>query len=276
LLTTSAAFAKLSTVKLRAVLPGLLLAGLPLAPLTAQRFTDGWNTIPTAKGPPMPRAKNGKPDLSGYYQHRTGAPWDILDHKAEYGIPAAPGIVEGNTIPYQPWALQEKERRRNNLQDDPEAHCHMSGVPRVSYAPFPMKIVQTPDEAVMVYENVHTWRIIPLNAKHQNGVETWSGDSVGHWEGDTLVVDVTGFNDRTWFDMAGNFHSNALHVVERYQPIDRNTIWYQATIEDPKVFTRPWRMRFPLYRQTDPLFTLLEFECIEGERDLQHYKIPPK
>ena len=243
--------------------------------LNAQVFRDSWSTVPTAKAGPMPRTKEGKPDLSGYWQHRTGAPWNILDHKAEYGIPAAPGIVEGDALPYKPGGIEKRDALVKDASLDPEANCHMSGVPRVTYAPFPFKIVEKPDEVVILYENVHTWRVIPIGGNHQEGPPTWMGNSVAHWEGDTLVVDVTNQNDKTWFDMAGNWHSDAIHVVERYQPIDANTIWYQATIEDPKVFTKPWRMRFPLYRPADKNFTLLEFECSEGERDLQHY-VPAK
>jgi hypothetical protein len=135
-------------------------------------------------------------------------------------------------------------------------------VPRLTYLPFPMQIVQSPQQVTIFYEYVHNYRNIHLNRKtHLDGIDFWNGDSIGQWEGDALVVDVANFNDQTWFDRAGNFHSDALHVVERYTPVDANGMLYEATIEDPKVFTRPWKIRLPLHRHTEPNFRLLEYEC---------------
>ena len=125
----------------------------------------------------------------------------------------------------------------------------------------------------MLFENFHAYRVIPTDGRPHlpADIKTFEGDSRGHWEGDTLVVDVTNQNDKTWFDMAGNFHSDALHVMERYTPVDANTIDYQATIEDPKTFSRPWTIAFPITRITRPGYEIMELACVEGERDLKHY-----
>ncbi len=174
----------------------------------------------TASTPsPIPRTSDGKPNLSGFWQVISSADWNIQDHSAEKGIPGGQGIVVGSEIPYQPWALAKREQ---NYQDrdtaDPEVKSFFPGVPRITYTPFPFQIVQTPKEIAVLYEYVHGVRHLYTNgSQHPAGhIDWWLGDSRGHWEGDTLVVDVTDFNDQTWFDRAGNFHSDALHVVERY------------------------------------------------------------
>ncbi len=130
--------------------------------------------------------------------------------------------------------------------------------------PFPFEIVQTPQKIAISYEFAHALRTVTMDgSSHPEGLpDTWMGDSRGRWEGKTLVVDVKNFNDDTWFDRAGNFHSDALHVVERYTLTDPDHIAYEATIEDPKVFTRPWKMSMPLYRRVDKNVKLLEYECV--------------
>ena len=139
---------------------------------------------------------------------------------------------------------------------------HPKAGPRITYMPYPFQIVQTPTQMTILYEFVHAVRNIFMDSPHPEGpIEWWLGDSRGRWEGDTLVVDVIHFNDQTWFDRAGNFHSEELHVVERYTPLDRNLINYEITIEDPKVFTRPWKMSMPLYRRVERNSQLFEFEC---------------
>jgi len=211
----------------------------------------------------VPRTAEGKPDLSGIWQALTTANWNIQDHSAEKGVPGGQGIVEGNEIPYQPAAL---ERKKTNYEQrsalDPESKSYVPGVPRVTYTPFPFQIIQTPKETAIVYEYVHTVRhLLTDGSAHPSGhIDWWLGDSRGHWEGDTLVVDVTDFNDRTWFDHAGNFHSDALHVVERYTLTDPDHIAYEATIEDPKTFTRPWKISLVLYRHKEKNFQLLDYE----------------
>lgn len=210
-----------------------------------------------------PRTADGRADLQGIWQAVNTAVWNIQDHPAQLGIPAGQGVVEGNALPYQPWALAKREENfKNRLTADTEAKCFLVGVPRITYMPYPFQIVQTPTEVAILYEYVHTTRNIYMNSAHPRGpLEWWSGDSRGRWEGDTLVVDVVHFTDQTWFDRAGNFHSEALHVVERYTRTGPDHILYEATIEDPKVFTRPWKMSMPLYRRQEKNIQLLEYEC---------------
>src|SRR5947207_711486 len=171
----------------------------------------------------IPRTADGKPDLSGIWQVMNTAASDIQDHAAQKGVPAGPGVVEGNDIPYKPEALAQKKKNYDQRATlDPDNKCYLPGVPRITYMPYPFQIVQKPNELTILYEYVHTVRYIFANgAPHPKGpIEWWLGDSRGRWEGDTLVVDVVHFNDQTWFDRAGNFHSDALHVVERYTPTD--------------------------------------------------------
>ena len=212
----------------------------------------------------VPRTPEGKPDLSGIWQVLNTADWDIQDHHAQEGVPAGQGVVAGNEIPYQVWAAaKKKENYANRATADPRTQCYLPGVPRVTYTPLPFQIFQSPKQLTILYEYAHAVRFIYTNgSKHPDGhIDWWLGDSRGHWDGDTLVVDVVHFNDQTWFDRAGNFHSDALHVVERYTLVGPDHIRYEVTIEDPKVFTRPWEMRMVLYRHKEPSFQLLEHEC---------------
>ena len=211
----------------------------------------------------IPRAPDGKPDLSGFWQVMNSAWLDIQDHSAELGVPAGQGVVVGNDIPYLPAALEKKKQNyASRHAADPVAKCFLPGVPRITYLPFPFQIFQTPQRIGLLYEYAHAVREVYLNSEHLEGpIEWWMGDSRGRWEGDTLVVDVVHFNDQTWFDRAGNHHSDALHVVERYSFIDKDHLNYDVTIEDPKVFSRPWQMRMVLYRRVEPNFQVLEYEC---------------
>jgi hypothetical protein len=212
----------------------------------------------------IPRTADGKPDLSGVWQVVNTAAWDLQNHVAAKGVPAGLGVVEGDEIPYQPWALKRKaENARTREVSDPERKCYLPGVPRVTYMPYPFEIVQTPRTMAVMYEYVHALRTIYTDGTaHPDGhIDWWMGDSRGRWEGDTLIVDIVDFNEDTWFDRAGNFHSDALHVIERYTPIDRDHIQYGATIDDPKVFTRPWTITMPLYRRIEKNVQVLEYEC---------------
>jgi hypothetical protein len=212
----------------------------------------------------VPRTPDGKPDLSGFWQVMNTAAWDIQDHPAQPGVPAGQGVVVGNEIPYQPWAQAKKQQNyASRATADPETKCYMAGVPRITYMGLPFQILQRPDMVTILYEYAFGVRYVHTDGSgHPEGpLDWWMGDSRGRWDGDTLVVDVVHFNDKTWFDRAGNFHSDALHVIERYTPIDRDAIDYQVTIEDPKVFTRPWNMRMILYRHKEPHFRLLEYLC---------------
>jgi len=211
----------------------------------------------------LPRTPDGKPNLQGIWQVLSPAAWDIQDHQARLGVPAGQGVVEGNDIPYQPQALARKQENfANRLTADPDAKGYLPGVPRIMYMPFPFQIFQTPSHVAMAFEYAHGIRTIYTDGSaHPRGpINWWLGDSRGRWEGNTLVVDVVHFTDQTWFDRAGNFHSDALHLVERYTLIGPDHLNYEVTIEDPKVFTRPWKMSMPLYRRKEPNVRLLEYE----------------
>jgi len=216
------------------------------------------------------------PNLEGIWQAVNTAAWDIEDHSASLGVPAGQGVVDGGAIPYQPWALIQKEENfTNRATADSLASCAMPGVPRITYMPHPFQIIQFDDRILILYEYVHVTRTIYMDGSdHPDGhIDFWMGDSRGRWEGDTLVVDVIHFNEQTWFDRAGNFHSEALHVVERFTPNGPNHIDYEVTIEDPNVFTRPWTMRMPLYRRQETNVQLLEYECYAyAEEDLARDK----
>ena len=232
---------------------------LTLAPACAQPPAD-----PPETSYAPPRTADGQPDLQGVWQALNTAAWDIQDHSAQAGIPAGQGVVDGNEIPYQPWALAQKQANfENRLTADPEAQCYMPGVPRITYMEHPFQILQFSDRILILYEYIHVTRTVYMDGSpHPEGhIDFWMGDSRGRWEGDTLVVNVIHFNDQTWFDRAGNFHSEALHVVERYTPAGPDHLHYEVTIEDPQVFTRPWTMSMPLYRRQETDVQLLEYEC---------------
>ena len=201
-----------------------------------------------------PRTADGKPDLNGIWQVLNSAHWNLEPHSPEEGVPGGQGVVEGGTIPYQPAALAKRsENYKRRATDDPVSKCYLPGVPRITYVPLPFEIVQTPKYVVMAYEFAHTRRIIYTDGSpHVEALEFWMGDSRGKWDGDTLVVSTNNFTDKTWLDKAGNFHSADLRVVERYTPRGPDHIQYEVTLEDPKVFTRPWKMSMIIYRRLEP------------------------
>lgn len=210
------------------------------------------------------------PNIEGYWQPRTsGAAYSILPHPGGFflGAESKTGIVEGGELPYQPWAAQKVKELTQHMELDPTGHCHYEGIPHAMY--FGFQIYRTPQYILMLHENMHAWRIIYMTGSHPKDYSAWMGDSRGHWEGNTLVVDVTNLNDKSVFDMAGHFHSDAMHVVERFTPVDADTMSYEATIDDPKVFTRPWKLKFPL-RRAAANYQFLESGCFEGERDAVH------
>jgi hypothetical protein len=228
-----------------------------------------------------PRTPDGKPNLSGIWQVLNTANWDIQGHAAAAGptvplgaigaVPPGPGVVEGGAIPYLPEAAaKKKENFANRLALDPEVKCYLPGVPRATYMPYPFQIVQSRSHIMISYEYASATRIINMENPKKAPIDSWMGWSNGHWEGDTLVVDVTGLNDETWFDRAGDFHSDALHVVERYTPRSADTMRYEATIEDPKVFSRPWKMSMVLYRHAEENAQLMEFKCVEFVEELMY------
>jgi hypothetical protein len=211
----------------------------------------------------LPRTPDGKPNLQGIWQALSPAAWDIQDHPGQLGVPPGQGIVDGNDIPYQPWALAKKqENLATRLTADPETKGYMLGVPRIMYTALPFQITQTPDYVAMVFAYAHGIRTVYTNGTpHIRGpLQWWLGDSRGQWDEDTLVVDVVHFTDQTWFDRVGNFHSDALHLVERYTLTGPDHINYEVTVEDPNVFTRPWKMSLPLYRRKESNVRLLEYE----------------
>ena len=230
-----------------------------LAPLPAA----GQAPASTTQAGPVRRTPEGTPDLSGIWQVMNAAAWDIQDHSAQKGVPAGQGVVEGNELPYLPAAAaKRKANYENRATADPETKCYLPGVPRITYMPYPFQITQSQKQITILYEYVHAVRNIFLGSPHIKGpIDWWLGDSRGRWEGNTLVVDVLDFNDETWFDRAGNFHSDALHVVERYTPIGPDHINYEATIEDSKVFSKPWKMSMLLYRHKEKDAQILEYEC---------------
>jgi hypothetical protein len=240
--------------------------------------------IPTAseaQAYKAPRTADGKANLNGIWQALNTANWDLQEHAARPGqvlamgaigaVPAGLGVVEGDEIPYLPAAAaKKKENFENRLTADPEIKCYLPGVPRATYMPYPFQIVQTPKHILMAYEYAGATRTIYMEKAPPSPADSWMGHSVGHWDGDTLVVDVMSLNDQTWFDRAGNFHSDALHVVERYSPLSPDALSYEATIEDSNVFSRPWKMSMPLYRRLEKNAQLLEFKCVEFVEELMY------
>lgn len=214
----------------------------------------------------LPRTADGRPDLNGIWQALNTAAWNLQDHVGQLDVPPGQSVVVSNEIPYQDWAREQKQRNWENraTADPTEAQCFQPGVPRSTYMPFPFEIVQSADTVAFRYEFAHGFRLVPLDGSpHPTGFPgTWMGISRGRWDGDTLVVDVRNFNGDTWFDQAGNFHSDALRVVERYTLTGPDHILYEATIEDENVFTAPWTIRMPLYRRVDENVNLLEYECV--------------
>ena len=199
----------------------------------------------------------------------SAAPSPVLELGAAGAIPAGLGVVEGGPLPYRPEALAKRnENRANRLKLDPETKCYLPGVPRATYMPFPFQIIQSQKHVMLVYEYAGAVRTVYMTDHVEAPADSWMGWSNGRWEGETLVVDTKGFNDLSWFDRAGNFHSDALHVVERFTARSPETLNYEVTIEDPKVFTRPWKMSMPLYRRVEPNAQILEFRCVEFAEEL--------
>ncbi len=228
----------------------------------------------------LPRAWDGHPDLNGIWQAIGTAHWDLEDHPASAGhpdlgaigaVPPGQGVVEGGEIPYQAWAREQRQQNfENRLIEDPEAKCFLPGVPRATYLPYPFQIIQGDRKVMIVYGFAEANRTIHMDKDTPEAppLDTWMGRSHGRWDGDTLVVDAVGFTGEGWFDRAGNFASAALRVEERYTPMGPNALTYEATIEDPTVFTRPWKISMPLYRRLEANARVLEFKCVEFSEDL--------
>jgi hypothetical protein len=242
-----------------------------------------------------PRAADGHPDLNGVWQALNSANYDIEPHVARaamalrpgpYGplpakevlyfgavgaVPAGMGIVEGGQIPYKPDALKiRNENREKWVERDPEIKCYLPGVPRANYMPYPFQIFQSHSAFFIAYEYAGAVRNVYLKDPGEAPVDTWMGQSVGRWEGETFVVTATGFDGQAWFDRAGNFASSKLKVTERYTRIAPDHIMYEATIEDPDTFTKPWKISFPLYRRIERDAQLMEFKCVEFVEELMY------
>lgn len=217
----------------------------------------------------------GKPNFNGIWHALNSAYWNLEAHSAApvpefwrmgaiMSIPAGKSVVVGGTIPYKPEAFKKRmENEKNWPRDDQAANCYMPGIPRANYMPYPFEIVQGDQNFQFVYAFAKSNRIVYMKEKVPAPIDYWMGMSNGHWEGDTLVVVVNGNDDRTWLDRAGDFHSNKMVVTERFKLIDANTIDYEATINDPETFTKPWTIKMPLYRDINPDAQLLDYNCVE-------------
>lgn len=241
-----------------------------------------------------PERINGRPNLNGIWQALNTAHWNLEAHSAEAldrfwqlgaigAVPAGQSVVVGGMIPYRPEALEQRERNRAEWPaSDPEAACYMPGIPRATYMPYPFQIIQGDQDMLFVYEFASANRPVhfeDIRTRDEVPVDMWMGWSNGSWDGDTLVVEVVANDDRTWFDRAGNYHSSEMTVTERYTLVSENHIQYQATIDDPQVFTRPWTIEMPLYRRVEPTAELLEYKCVEFSENLlygEHLLEPPQ
>jgi hypothetical protein len=228
----------------------------------------------------IPRARNGNPDLSGIWQVLSEADWNLEPHSASQGpteilgalgaVAPGIGVVDGGKIPYLASALPQRDANRAKRRtEDPEAKCFLPGVPRATYLPYPLQIVQSDTGLMIVYQFAGAVRNIEMKKPAEAPVDSWMGISNGHWEGDTLVVEVTGLN-ANWLDRSGNYASEARRVTERYTLTDADRIRYEATIDDSSVFTRPWTLRMPLYRRVEQGVRLMDFRCVEFAEELMY------
>jgi len=274
---------------------GIVLAGVVTLPIAAQqRGRQGGAAPAQGRGRgPAPAARTdriaGHPNLNGVWQAINTANWNLEGHSASatafpqlgalFAVPPGQSVIADNngTIPYTPEGLKKRQENRAGWpKSDPEAKCYMAGLPRATYMPYPFQIVQGEKDILFVYEYAHANRVVHMNGHDESPVDSWMGWSNGKWDGDTLVIAVNGFNDLSWFDRAGNHHSDALTVVERYSLAPGGNLNYEARIEDPKTFTRPWTIRMPLYRLRDTNAQLLEYNCVEFSEELLYGDLKKK
>jgi len=275
------------------------LTGVIAAVFTAATLTFLFNATAPVAGQTAayraPRTPDGKPDLNGIWQAMNEANYDLQAHMARpalalragpYGpVPAAPvlalgavgavppgmGVVEGDDIPYKPEALaKKKENQEKWLERDPEIKCYLPGIPRANYMPYPFQIFQSQSALFFAYQYAGAVRNVYLKDPGPAPIDSWMGQSVGKWEGETLVIENTGFNDSTWFDRSGNHHSDKLKVTERFTRTSPDVLSYEATIEDPVVFTRAWKISMPLYRRVEKNAQILDFKCVEFVEELMY------
>jgi len=277
-----------------------MIGGLLVAVAAAGAIVLVSGTRTAGQTPRPARTADGKPDFSGIWQANNEAYWDLQAHDAragmvtqpgvypyEYarvaaapvvalgaaaGVPGSLGVVQGDgQIPYTPAAAAvRKENGEHWIDRDPELKCYLPGIPRAMYMPYPFQIVQGTSKIQMAYTFTNASRVIHMDKAEGPPDDTYMGHSSGRWDGDALVVDVTNFNGKNWFDRAGNYHSDALHLVERYSPISADAIRYEATIEDPKVFTRTWTIAMPLYRRLEPNATVIDYPCMEFSEEFMY------
>ncbi|HEV2201472.1 MAG TPA: hypothetical protein VGR73_16760 [Bryobacteraceae bacterium] len=257
-------------------------AGIALLPAAAFAQAPASSQAKSAPAAParaaIPRLTDGKPNLNGIWQAMNTANWDLVTHGPSQGpaafgtfltTPPGLGVVEGDAIPYLPdAAIKKKENYANRWIADPELKCYLPGVPRATYMPYPFEIVQSTSAMLIAYEYAEAVRTINMGKPKEAPVDSWMGWSNGHWEGDTLVIDVTGMNDMSWLDRAGDFHSDALHVVERYTPVNAALLNYEATLDDISVYSKPWKISMPLYRHMEKNARRMEFKCAEFAEEL--------
>jgi hypothetical protein len=284
--------------RLRDAFIAIVLGSAATLPIIAQRAqqparrggagapAQGRGGAPTAR----PNRIAGHPNLNGIWQTINGANWNLEGHSASstafwqlgalFAVPAGQSVIVDNngTIPYTPEGLTKRQENRAGFpKSDPEARCYMPGLPRATYMPYPFQIVQGEKDILFIYEYAGGNRTVHMTDHTESPVDSWMGWSNGKWEGDTLVIEVKSFNDESWFDRAGNHHSDALTVTERYGLAPGgNNINYEAQIEDPKTFTRPWTIRMPLYRRAEPNVQLLEYNCVEFSEELLYGDVKRK
>jgi hypothetical protein len=232
---------------------------------------------PNKPGPVL-HLPNGQPNLEGYWiTQAAGAVYGVEEHPGGFALFGGKSIVidpPDGKIPYQGWArAKQQDLQLHHMYEEPEAHCSQSGVPHQVWTQFGFQILQPRGYVLMLWEFMHGNRIVAMDGRPHIDpkIKLTQGDSVGHWDGDTLVIDTTNLNDKTWLDAAANFHSDAEHVVERFTPVDSDTIDYQAVIEDRNVYFRKWTVGLQIWRNPDPHFEQMEFACREGNVDLPHY-----
>ena len=242
----------------------------------------GLASIQAAENSSIPRTAQGNPDFGGIWQALGSAHYNLEPHAADFpplpvlgafgAIPAGLGVIEGKSIPYTPSARAQQEANKEDwLTLDPVVKCFMPGIPRANYMPFPFQIIQSSEHIVMAYEFASASRIVYMNRPDfEAPIFSWMGHGRGRFEGESLVIDVTDQVPDTWLDHAGNHHSDALKVTERYTHIGPNALMYEATLSDPNVYTRPWTIRLPLYRRLDENMQLLEFKCVEFAEELMY------
>lgn len=238
--------------------------------------------LPLAALAQIPRWYDDKPDLNGIWQAMNSANWNLEAHSAErledfwelgalFTIPAGQSVVVEGTIPYLPEALVRRDEYQANWPDsDPETLCYLPGIPRATYMPYPFQIFQGTDDLLFVYSYASANRTVYMSDHKPPPVDTWMGRSNGHWEGDTLVIETTGFNARAHLDRAGNHFSNQLTVTERFTLENTNVLWYEARMEDPLTYAEPWTIRMPLYRHVEQSAQLLEHKCVPFVEELKY------